>query len=159
MQVVRITEPNPRLEMEVRALCEAEGLPAPPFKEAVCFVLFDSRGSVEGAAFVSAGDDTCFLHALVVRGDSRKKGLGSALVSHILSQYSITHERMFLAPKDARDFFERFGFREVPREQVPEAGEATAWIGEQKAGETPLLVIDLLRGRKVFNIEGEQYDV
>jgi N-acetylglutamate synthase-like GNAT family acetyltransferase len=159
MQVVKITEPNPQIEREIRDLFAAEGFSAPAFEEAACFVVFDSRGAVEGAAFVSSADDACFMHAVVVRADSRKKGLGSALVSHILSQYSGAHEGLYIAVKRARSFFERFGFKEVSRESLPEAIAETVWIGAHANGGAPLLMIDLLRGREILKTEGHRHDV
>ena len=158
MQVVRITEPNPRLALEVQELFAAEGIPAPPFEEAACFAVFDSHGSVEGAAFVSVADDVVLLRAVVVRTASRKKGLGSALVSHILSQCSRTHEELYLVAAREQGFFERFGFKEVPRENHREASAAAARFGTQADEDAPFMVIDLLRGRENQRSEGRQRD-
>ena len=158
MQVVRITEPNPRLAFEVRELFEAEGTPAPGFEEAACYVIFDSSGTVEGAAFVSSADDVSFLRGIVVREASRKKGLGSGLVSHILSQYSRTHEALYLVAVSGRDFFERFGFREIPREKLPKAFAEAAWRGAPADEGAPFMKIDLLRGRACLEGEGRRHD-
>jgi len=143
MQVVRISEPNPQLAMEIRELFAAERLEAPvpgPFE---LFALFDSNGRIEGAASVEVAEDICILRALAIRPGSRKKGLGYALVSHILFHCSGAHERMYLAARGQQVYFERFGFRIASRAEAPAAvARAILFSGCGPAG-GPVMVIDL----------------
>ena len=150
MQVVRIAEPNLRLAMEIRELLAAERLPVPVFTDVDLFAVFDSEGRIEGAAFVDSLEDSCVLGAVVVRRESRKKGLGYTLVSHILCQCSAAHERMFLVSRGAQAYFERFGFRTVSLDGIPERVARSAFVAGCAGEEGPAMVIDLPRGTRTF---------
>lgn len=150
MQVVRIVEPNPQLEMDIRAMLAAEGLGAPSCDEADLFALFDAGGRIEAAAFSCFLEDACFLHAVVVREESRRKGLGYALVSHIVSQSFARGVRLYLIAIKARGFFERYGFDEVPRGALPGSITGQMWFGVYEGSEAPAMMITLPEGERLF---------
>jgi N-acetylglutamate synthase-like GNAT family acetyltransferase len=150
MQVVRIVEPNPQLEMDIRSMLAAEGLGAPSCNEAELFALFDPEGRIEAAAFSCFLEDACFLHAVVVREESRKKGLGYALVSHTVSESFARGVRLYLVAVKARGFFERYGFDVVPREALPESIAGEKWFGIYAGSEAPVMMIALPEGERLF---------
>ena len=150
MQVVRIAEPNPQLEMDIRTMLAAEGLGAPPYDEAELFALFDQDGRIEAAAFACFLEDACFLRAVVVREESRKKGLGYALVSHIVNKSFARGVRLYLVAVKARGFFERYGFDEVPRGALPESIAGQRWFGAYAGSEAPVMMITLPERERLF---------
>lgn len=150
MQVVRIVDPNPQLEMDIRSMLAAEGLGAPSCDEADLFALFDADGRIEAAAFSCFLEDACFLHAVVVRAESRRKGLGYALVSHIVSQSFARGVRLYLVAVKARGFFERYGFDEVQREALPGSIAGQKWFGACAGSDAPVMMIALSEGERLF---------
>jgi len=150
MQVVRIAEPNPPLEMDIRSLLKAEGLSAPPCEDADFFAIFDEEGRVEAAAFACLLEDAGFIHAVVVRADSRKKGLGYALVGHIVNQCFTRGLKLCLVALKAKGFFERFGFEEVPREGLPASIVQEAWFRDYDGMEAPFMILAPPKGERMF---------
>ena len=71
------------------------------------------EGSDTLAAFarvVSDGATVFYLCDVIVDEAFRGRGLGTALVSHILSQPTYAGLRGFLITRDAHDLYRRFGF-------------------------------------------------
>ena len=151
MQVVRIAEPNPQLEMDIRSMLAAEGLGAPSCDEAELFALFDRDGRIEAAAYACFLEDACFLNAVVVREESRRKGLGYALVSHIVDKSFARGVRLYLIAVKARGFFERYGFDEVPRGALPESIAGEKWFEAWAGPAAPVMMITPPEGERLFS--------
>jgi amino-acid N-acetyltransferase len=119
-QVVKITDLSPQLEMELHDLIGVLDLSTDVLKDLELFARFDSNGRVQGFAGLREFDEACLLVLVVVRENSRGKGIGSALVSHILWHYAGKVEQMYLVTKTAEDFFQRFGFRKTAIDKLPQ---------------------------------------
>lgn len=117
-QVLKVTELNPRLGMEVTGLLREEG--AEWLEESELFVRFGPDGRVLGVACISEFDEDCLISLVVVKGDSKGKGTGSSLINHILGYFSGRCDRVYVLAGEARGFFQRFGFRGVSPDDVPE---------------------------------------
>ncbi len=130
--VVKVIEPNPRLEMEIRDLLAGMGNGFPRFGDCELFARMDKSGRVLGVACAVEGERFCHLLFVAVRPDSRRQGTGSMLVNHLLSHYAGTCDAMYLVTED-EGFFERFGFASIPRERLPE--EVRLRAGRSKPGE------------------------
>lgn len=137
-QVMRVAEPTPSVEGELRSLLAGHGAAAPP--DAELFAVFDREGHVKGVALATEEGEDCVLHLVVVRAGSRGKGTGSALVNHLLGFFSDRCKRIFAVPGDAAAFFERFGFAHASWDAVPDGVRLAA--GEAAGG---LLVLELAR--------------
>ncbi|MBN1164248.1 MAG: GNAT family N-acetyltransferase [Candidatus Krumholzibacteriota bacterium] len=120
--VFKVTELNPRLEMDIRDLVEAAGAGDRWIPGGDLFARFDSEGSALGIAGAREFELDCLIELVVVREDWRGKGIGSGLVNKILGYYAGECERVFaLADNYTVDFFARFGFESGRRERLPEA--------------------------------------
>ncbi len=117
--VVKVTELNPQLEMEIRNLLAGMGTSPPRFGGCELFARMDRSGRVLGVACAVEGEGFCHLLFVAVRPDSRRQGTGGMLVNHLLSHYAGTCDAMYLVTED-EGFFERFGFEAIPRERLPE---------------------------------------
>jgi N-acetylglutamate synthase-like GNAT family acetyltransferase len=131
--IVKVTELNPQLEMEIRDLLAGMGTVSPGFDGCELFARMDRSGRVLGVACAVEGDEFCHLLFVAVRPDSRRQGTGSMLVNHMLSHYAGTYDAMYLVTED-ETFFERFGFVRVPRERLPE--EIRLRTGRSRPGES-----------------------
>jgi amino-acid N-acetyltransferase len=79
-----------------------------------------------GELLAVAGLETCGKYALLrsvaVRPDLQHRRLGSDVVQHALREAdSRGIQALYLLTLTAEDYFPRFGFRRIAREQVPEA--------------------------------------
>jgi len=66
------------------------------------------------------------LRSLAVHPDYRGRGLGATVTRHALREARRRRlRRLFLLTETAADYFPRFGFRVIPREQAPAAVRAS----------------------------------
>jgi N-acetylglutamate synthase-like GNAT family acetyltransferase len=119
--VLKITGLTPQLEMEITELLDEAAVKSRCTGNADLFAIFDSDGRALGFACAERRGENCLIRFVVVRSDARMKGTGSALVNHVLGYFSGRCDRAYAAVGEAGGFFERFGFRYVPVEQLPEA--------------------------------------
>ncbi len=118
-QVVKITDLSPQLEMELHDLMGVLDLSTDVLKDLDLFARFDSNGRVQGFAGLREFEEACLLVVVVVREDSRGKGIGSAIISHMLWHYAGRIEQMYLVTETALEFFQRFGFRKTAMDKLP----------------------------------------
>jgi N-acetylglutamate synthase-like GNAT family acetyltransferase len=118
-QVLKVTELNPQLAMEIRNLIETVEGHLTYLGGCELFARLDSAGQVLGAACAVGFDEYCLLLYVAVHPHARGQGTGSMLVNHVLTHYARTCGRMYLCTDEER-FFERFGFARVDRASLPE---------------------------------------
>lgn len=120
-EVLKITAKNPQLEMEVLEILGETKLAPRLVAGCDLFACFDSQGHVEGIACTKVFGEDCLLLLVAVREAVRRKGVGSALVNHVLGYFSGHCERMYALAVGVEGFFDRFGFSRVGRRDLPDA--------------------------------------
>jgi N-acetylglutamate synthase-like GNAT family acetyltransferase len=145
-QIVKITELTPQLDMEVLNIAAAAGLEGRMLPGSELFVQFDKHGRVQGAACGNSFGEICMIYLVAVREDSRAMGTGSALVNHLLMYYSQRCKQAYILTDDMMRYFERFGFRKIPFEQLPEQIRNFERLGRLTSARTAALVLDLSSG-------------
>jgi N-acetylglutamate synthase-like GNAT family acetyltransferase len=118
-QVVRVTELNPLLEMEIHKLLEAVGLATPELTKCELYVRLDTVGSVLGVACAKRLDNDCLLTLVAVEPEMQRHGIGSMLVNHVLSHCAGDCDSVYLVT-DEEEFFARFGFTLISMDRLPE---------------------------------------
>ena len=131
--VIKVTELNPQLEMEIRDLLADMGKGYARFEECELFVRMNHTGHVMGVACAVAGEEYCHLIFVAVRPEARGQGTGSMIINHVLSHYAGECGMMYLLTGDT-GFFERFGFQEVAYERLPEEIRRRADSGAEEPG-------------------------
>ncbi|MBU8922545.1 MAG: GNAT family N-acetyltransferase [Bacteroidales bacterium] len=120
-QIYKVTETNPRFEMELAILLKDTGLDSRESGGGVVYAAFDSGGSLTGAAAVRQMGADCLLKYVVVIEARRGKGLGSRLVGKALTFCSGECERAWvISGEDSMPFFERFGFEGATTDMIPD---------------------------------------
>jgi N-acetylglutamate synthase-like GNAT family acetyltransferase len=117
--VVKVTELNPQLEMEIRDLLSDMGKSPTRFEDCELFARMDQSGRVLGVACAVSNEEYCHLLFVAVRPDARRQGTGSMIVNHVLSHYAGVCDAMYLLTED-EGFFERFGFATISNDRLPE---------------------------------------
>jgi N-acetylglutamate synthase-like GNAT family acetyltransferase len=125
-EVFRITELNPRLEMEIGRLLGTGSLGDRFTTACDMFGIFGSDESLAGIAGCLEIEKECLLHFVIVREGSRGEGVGTALVSRVLAHSSGRCEGAWvLATPGSEVYFERFGFERISTDRIP-SGIGTA---------------------------------
>lgn len=120
-QVFRITELNPKLEMEIMGLLESEGLEGRYCPGCDLYGIFDSDSSLAGITGSREFKTECLLHFIAVKELERGEGIGTALVSRVLAYASARCSSVWLlAPPGSTGYFERFGFETAASDRIPE---------------------------------------
>jgi amino-acid N-acetyltransferase len=106
----------------IRALLETAGLPVPhPDEAPVRFWVAEERDRVVGCAGTEDHGDFTLIRSVAIEARSRGRSWGSRLIEAILADLDGRGRGdLSLVTIDAAGFFERFGFRAVSREAVPE---------------------------------------
>jgi amino-acid N-acetyltransferase len=141
MQVVKIAETSPKLEMEIRDILADFRLDASWLEWAELYVVFDSDESVLGVLGANELEDTCFMHAVAIRKDLRGKGIGSLLVGHFLAKSAGRHRAVYLAARGAEGFFDRFGFAPIAFEALPRSLAGAAWMRDLREARESLMAL------------------
>jgi N-acetylglutamate synthase-like GNAT family acetyltransferase len=143
-QVFRITELNPKLEMEIIGLLESEGLANRYCPGCDLYGIFDSDSSLAGIAGARMFKTECLLHFIAVRGPERGEGIGTALVSKVLANASITCSSVWLfsTPGAAR-YFERFGFESERSDKVPQRVRDSREVSGMEIASTKVMRLHL----------------
>lgn len=118
-QVVKVTELNPLLEMEIHKLLESVGMSAPELHNCELYVRLDTVGSVLGVACVRQFDNDSLLTLVAVEPEMQRHGIGSMVVNHVLSHCAGECDSVYLVT-DEEEFFERFGFTLISLDRLPE---------------------------------------
>ena len=112
---------------ELRALLAGARLPLEGARENLGgFLLAHRDSALIGSACVERYGANGLLRSVAVAESERGKGLGIALIGQVLARAREQRlESLFILTETARGFFPRFGFREVARDDVPEAVKAS----------------------------------
>jgi amino-acid N-acetyltransferase len=109
----------------VAALLQAAGLPTDGIARSLPNFLIARSGEggrVLGAIGLEAYGSTALLRSAVVDPAERGTGVGHALVRALLVHATAQgYRELYLLTTTAEEFFPRFGFERIGREEVPEA--------------------------------------
>lgn len=143
VQVLKVTELNPRLGMEVLELLTAEDLIAHWLPDSELFVRLDSNGQLEGAVCVKDFEEDTLTLFVVVKEDMRGEGTGSTLVNHVLGYCASRRDRVYLLAHKELGFFRRFGFRDLPLEELPDSIMGSREVKDLISSATVAMVLNL----------------
>ena len=118
-QVVKVTELNPLLEMEIHKLLELVEMSIPDLRKCELYVRLDTVGSVLGVACVRQFDHDCLLTLVAVDPEMQRHGIGSMLVNHVLSHCAGECDSVYIVTEE-EGFFARFGFTLINLDRLPE---------------------------------------
>ncbi len=118
-QVVKVTELNPLLEMEIHKLLELVEMSIPDLRKCELYVRLDTVGRVLGVACARQFDNDCLLTLVAVDPKMQRHGVGSMLVNHVLSHCAGECDSVYLVTEE-EEFFARFGFTFINLDRLPE---------------------------------------
>ncbi len=85
------------------------------------YVVVECEGRVVGVAGIERHGEFALLRSVVVNSSYRRSGIGAKLVKDRLAHAKETGAKgVYLLTTTAAEYFSKFGFRVVDREQVPE---------------------------------------
>lgn len=91
------------------------------------FVVAEQTGSLVGAAGLELCGNDALLRSVVVAPAWQSRGLGRALVSHVIAEAETRRlHALYLLTTTAEQFFPAFGFERTTRDAVPADVRATA---------------------------------
>lgn len=116
----------------VERLLTASNLPLDGVRDALpTFVVAEAGGELVGVAGVECCVANGLLRSVAVHPDWRSHGVGRALVTRVISDAEARGtDALFLLTTTAERYFPSFGFREVPRDAVPDDIRATTEFRE-----------------------------
>ena len=105
----------------IHALLTAASLPVAGVDAASGeYVVADLVGKVVGVLGIEKSGDAALLRSFAVQADFRKRGIGEALVRHVLGQLKFEGiSSLYILTNTAEAFAARFGFVKVSREELP----------------------------------------
>ena len=143
-QVFRITELNPRLEMEIGGLLGSERLSDRYSSDCDLFGIFDSDGSLAGITGSREFETECLLHFVAVREDERGEGIGTALVSRVLAHASGRNDNVWaLVVPGCEGYFERFGFEHATTGMIPDRIRDSRDLAGMEIASTKVMMLRL----------------
>jgi amino-acid N-acetyltransferase len=112
----------------VRSLLEASKLPLDGVSDCIDdFIVAEEQGKIVGSIAVERYGHYGLLRSAAVNDSERGKGLGAGLVASIIEKAkSDGIDELFLLTTTAENYFPRFGFNRMTREDVPDALNASA---------------------------------
>ena len=94
------------------------------------YMVADLSGKVAGVLGIEKSAGAALLRSFAVQDDFRKRGIGEALVRHVLGQLKFEGiSPLFILTNTAEAFAARFGFVKVNREEIPDALLAASALG------------------------------
>ncbi len=147
--ILKITALTPRLKQEITDLLEEAGVRSGCLEKGEIFATFDSEERLTGIACAERYGENCLIHFVAVRSDVRFRGIGSALINHMLGYFAGRCDRAYVAAGNAGGFFERFGFTAVSHRELPESvsrGQPVAWgesNGRDVEGAMQVMLLEL----------------
>jgi N-acetylglutamate synthase-like GNAT family acetyltransferase len=91
------------------------------------FVVAEADGEIVGVAGLETCCENALLRSVAVEPSWRSRGAGRALVTRVIAEAEARGIRgLYLLTTTAERYFPSFGFREVPRDQVPDDVRETA---------------------------------
>ena len=82
---------------------------------------FGEEGELIGILGIADFGGECLLRSLAVSPAHQHKGIGTALVTHLLAISAGMNRRIYLFTENAQSFMAGFGFKTIPVDQVPAA--------------------------------------
>ncbi|HEY5740614.1 MAG TPA: arsenic resistance N-acetyltransferase ArsN2 [Gammaproteobacteria bacterium] len=139
---------NPSQLPELRALLEANGLPADDCAEqAENFYGIVERGRLIAAGGLQPAAQYFLLRSLVVAESCRGRGLARALTEFLLARAAAAGSpAVYLLTENAADYFAGLGFEDLARERVPAAIRQTRQFSSLCPDDARCLVIGPCRG-------------
>lgn len=108
-------------------LLEEADLPVDGVNDVESFLVVREDGRLAGCVGLEAYEDVGLLRSLVVRPDTRGTGLGKRLVDELLETARGRGIRsLYLLTTTADEYFPRFGFERIPREEADPRLHASA---------------------------------
>ena len=106
----------------VERLLAESGLPLDGVREALpAFVVAQAGDDIVGVAGLECCVANGLLRSVAVHPDWRSYGVGRALVARVISDAEARGmDALYLLTTTAERYFPSFGFRPIPRDQVPE---------------------------------------
>ena len=115
----------------IHALLTAASLPVAGVDAASGeYVVADLAGKVVGVLGIEKSGDAALLRSFAVQADFRKRGIGEALVRHVLGQLKFEGiSSLYILTNTAEAFAARFGFVKISREEIPAALLTASTLG------------------------------
>ncbi|MGE0549090.1 MAG: arsenic resistance N-acetyltransferase ArsN2 [Kofleriaceae bacterium] len=112
----------------VRSLLAASDLPIDDIDDPMIALFGAFVGpSIVGVIGLQACGDLGLLRSLAVAAEHRGRGIARVLCVHVIEQARVRPmTSLWLLTTSARDYFARYAFEAVPRDQAPDAIRATA---------------------------------
>jgi amino-acid N-acetyltransferase len=127
---VLVSQATPADLAAIGGLIAAAGLPLAGLDDAALVLVADAAGSVAGAVALErhgSGDDTAYLlRSAAVDRAWRGRGIGTALTAAALAHVDAAGAPVGLLTETASEYFPRFGFVPVERDQLPAVLAASA---------------------------------
>lgn len=118
--IVSITNSDGEMLDEMRRLLRAVGLPHIGIEEMQVLAHFGKQGELIGILGVEDFGGDRLLRSLAVSPSHQSRGIGTALVTHLLAISGGMNRRLYLFTENAQRFMARFGFEVIPAAQVPD---------------------------------------
>ena len=112
----------------VEGLLARSGLPLDGVRDALpTFVVAQAGNDIVGVAGLEVCCDNALLRSVAVADPWRSHGVGRALVTRVIADAEARGiAALYLLTTTAEDYFPKFGFRPIARDQVPDDIRATA---------------------------------
>jgi amino-acid N-acetyltransferase len=99
---------------------------------------------VAGAIGLERYGDYALLRSAVVAPEARGRGVGELLTARVLQEATVRGTRhVYLLTTTAADWFERFGFRRIPRNELPAELNASAELSGACPDTAVCMALDL----------------
>ena len=112
----------------VEALLTRSGLPLDGVRDALpTFVVAQAGDDIVGVAGLELCCDNALLRSVAVADSHRTHGVGRALVTRVIANAEARGiSALYLLTTTAEDYFPKFGFRPIARDEAPDDIRATA---------------------------------
>jgi len=143
IEVVRLSALEEPLRSQLEGLLERSGLGTVDLEATEFYGHLGSRGSLLGVVGFQETPSGALLRSLAVEPAHRGKGIGSALVGHVLALLAARCSRVFLYTEDGVGYFRRFGFEVTSPSSVPEEIRALPLVRDRCASRATPMVLTL----------------
>jgi amino-acid N-acetyltransferase len=133
---------------QVLKLLEEGGLPPDGLEDHLPTILVARlEERVVGSAALELHGPAALLRSVAVRRDLRRTGLGSRLTEAALRlSRELGAAEVYLLTETADHFFPRFGFRRIPRSEVPRSVRSSVEFTSACPASARAMALDLLAG-------------
>jgi len=84
------------------------------------YIIFEDKNNIVGiGALHIYSQDLGEIRSLVVKDNYQKKGIGKKIVLALEKEANNLHLKQLLTLTYQKEFFEKLGFKEIPKEKVP----------------------------------------